>query len=180
MSARETILQEVRGYVSGVTGLAANSVLIGPIGETRPAVPYATVTLTMPHAPVSSPEVVYLLVAGVAHQTMSQAIRATASVAFFGDNASDYSLLVRMAMHDLRRRSLTEEVAITRILGAADGSAWRGTAYEIPSSVDLEVATRVTLPSTPALMADLLEYEITTERYEGDPAPLTATVTVEV
>lgn len=185
MTVRERILQDVRAYVIGTTGLPADSVLIGPLGQNRPAMPYALVTLTMPSAAVATPETVQSFTtdqAGTdqAQQAMRQHLRATATIALYGDDVSDHALRLRVGTHDRRKDSLTEFVTVSRVLSATESQAWRGTDWEIPATVDLDLAYRVQEEPGQTEHAERIEHETTLHRGPGDPSPLTVTGEAEV
>ena len=184
MSVRETYLQAARAYVIGQTGLPAASVLIGPVSSSRPAMPYVAVS-SLSQSPIGTPEVVYVLdttgVVPAPKQAMRQHYRATVAVAFYGDDASDHAMSVRMGLHDNRAKAhITTGVTVARILGGTDGRTWRGTAWEVATTVDMELSFTATQIPGQIETVDNMIYEITLDRYDGDPAPLTGTGDVEV
>ena len=181
MSVRETYLQAVRAYVIGQTGLPATSVFIAPISTPRPTMPYASVG-SLSRSPVGTPQIVYSLdpVTSAPKKAMRQHYRATVAVAFYGDDASDYATALHVGMGDTRAAALTTGVNIASVISSTDGQTWRGTAWEVPTTVDLEVAFSATQIPGQIETVDLVNYGITLDRYDGDPAPLTGTGSVEV
>ena len=187
VSARESVIQGVRLFLKGATGLADAKVLVaGDDDSLRPAMPYLTVEAFLPGRQIGTDERCYDLggVGGTQRMWVRGHRRATVSVTAYGRAGADLLEDVRLATEDPTKRALTTTVnyavSICRVLNPRGALFLRDTAHEAQATLDLEVAYRLETAPAAATTADHLHFDLVLDRTPNPPADLVFDFTKDV